>query len=171
MALVVEDGTGKADAESNASVAQYKARCDKLGVSYAGETDPQIENRLRLGFENMIESYRLRWAGNRCTTTQAGDWPRSNVPMIDGPGAGRVTSYYPNNVVPAEVVNANIDLAVRAKKGPLTPDLTQAVKRKKAGSVEIEYADYSTATKSYPAIDNKLKPFLTAQGGVKLVRG
>lgn len=176
MALIVEDGTGKVDAESYASIVQYKARCDRMGVSYAGETDADIEARLRQAFEHMIEAYRLRLAGSRVSTTQAGDWPRYNVPMHDGPGGSASPSYYPSGAVPTEVVNANIDLAVKAKAGPLNPDLTQAVKsirERVEGVVDTEtvYADYSMATKSYPAIDARLRPFFAAQGGVKLVRG
>lgn len=170
MALVVEDGTGRADAESNASVAQFKARCDKLGISYVDLTDIQIEQRLRLGFEKLRQDYRTRWAGSRTTTTQAGDWPRDNVPMIDGPGGNRFPTYYANNVIPAEIVAANIDFGVKAGSGDLTPDLEQAIKREKIGPLETEYADYSRATKTYTAIDNLLAPFLVAQGGIRVVR-
>lgn len=170
MTIVVETGAGLADAESYASVAQYKARCDALGVSYADISDTVIEQRLRLGFEHMGEAYRLRWAGNRVSATQAGDWPRDNVPVRDGPGSSRYPSFYPNNSIPTAVLTANIDLAVKAADGPLTPDLTQAIKREKVGAIETEYADYSRATKSYPAIDARLTPFFAAQGGIAIMR-
>lgn len=175
MSLTVEDGTGKADAESYASEAQYKARCDAIGVSYAGLTDNQIGQRLRLGFEHMGQEYRLRWAGYRTSTTQAGDWPREEVPMVDGPGRGRFPNYYANNVVPSAIVTANIDFAIKAGDGDLTPDQTQAIKsvrERVEGVVDTEtvYADYSKATKSYPAIEARLAPFFAVQGGIKLVR-
>lgn len=47
MALITEDGTGLSTAESYIDVAWFKAYCDAHGHSYAGKTDPQIEQALR----------------------------------------------------------------------------------------------------------------------------
>jgi hypothetical protein len=119
----------------------------------------------------MLQVYRLSWAGNRINTTQALDWPRYNVPMRDAPGGGMWTAYYPNNTVPAAVANACAELALKANAADLTPDLSQQIKSKKVGQLEIVYQDYSAATKTYRAIDNLLAPVLAAQGGIRVMRG
>lgn len=165
MAIVVEDGTGKADAASFATVAAFKAHCDARGVTYG--SDATIEQRLRVGFDYMIQAYRTRWAGYRSTTTQAGDWPRYDVPRRD---LG-LSAYYASNVIPAEIVQANILLAVRATPGEdLTPDETQAIKREKVGPIETEYQDFSSSGVSYPAVDKLLAPFLANGGAARLMR-
>jgi hypothetical protein len=169
VALNVETGAGSANSEAYASVADFKSYCDARGISYAALSDAQIEQRLRLGADYMVSVYRDAWAGNRVSSTQALDWPRQNVTMKDGPGQNLYPDYYPNNAVPDAVKRANIELANRAGS-PLIPDETQAVKRKKVGPVEVEYADYSRATRTYRAIDTLLAPLLAAGGGVKVVR-
>jgi hypothetical protein len=167
MALNVETGTGAANSEAYASVSDFKAYCDARGITYPA--DSVIEQRLRLGADYMVSVYRNRWAGNRVSTTQALDWPRDNVEMKDGPGMGVTVSYYPNDTVPDAVKRANIELANRAGS-PLIPDETQAVKRQKVGPVEVEYQDYSRATKTYRAIDTLLAPLLAAGGGLRVIR-
>jgi hypothetical protein len=165
MALVTEDGTGKADAASYATVAAFKTHCDARGITYGA--DATIEQRLRAGFDYMLQAYRTRWAGYRSTTTQAGDWPRYDVPRRDlGMGA-----YYASTVIPAEIVQANILLAVRATPGEdLTPDETQAVKREKVGEIETEYQDNSTDEVRYPAVDRLVAPFLVNGGAARMMR-
>ena len=165
MTLVVENGAGLADAESFASVAAFKTYCTDRGVSYG--TDATIEQRLRAGFDYMLQAYRTRWAGYRSTTTQAGDWPRYDVPRRDlGMGA-----YYASTVIPAEIVQANILLAIRATPGEdLTPDETQAVKREKVGQLETEYQDHSTDQVRYTAVDRLVAPFLVNGGAARMMR-
>lgn len=165
MAIVTEDGTGKADAASYASVVAFKAHCDARGIAYG--TDATIEQRLRAGFDYMVQAYRTRWAGYRATTTQAGDWPRYDVPRLD---LG-LSAYYASNVIPAEIVQANILLAIRATPGEdLTPDETQAIKREKVGSIETEFQDYTGSGVSYPAVDKLVAPFLANGGAARMMR-
>ena len=175
MSLIVEDGTGKTNAESYISAADATTyHANRGNAAWAALASDTIrEQLLRQATDYMLEVYRLRWSGNRATTVQALDWPRFNVPMRDGPSAsgGLWTSYYPLNTVPPAVINACAELALRAASGPLIPDLTQAVKSEKVGALEIVYQDYSTATKTYRAIDNLLSPVLAAQGGVRVMRG
>jgi hypothetical protein len=165
MALVTEDGTGKADAASYATVAAFKAHCDARGITYG--TDATIEQRLRAGFDYMLQTFRTRWAGYRSTTTQAGDWPRYDVPRRD---LG-LDAYYVSNAIPAEITLANILLAVRATPGEdLTPDETQAIKREKVGQLETEYQDFTTSGERYPAVDRLVAPFLSNGGAARMMR-
>ncbi|MBI5940662.1 MAG: hypothetical protein HY859_09570 [Caulobacterales bacterium] len=164
MALVVEDGTGKADAESLASVLAYKAHCDGRGITYGN--DAAIEILLRKGTDYLGQTYRQQLAGRRVSTTQALDFPRIEVPQRD---VGSF-AYYPSDEVPAEVVKACIEASIRADSAELSPDIEQAVKREKVGPIETEYQDYSTGRKTYPAIDNLMAPFLRSAGGLRLTR-
>lgn len=173
MTLVVEDGTGLSTAEAYISAADastyHTARGNAAWAALA--SDAVREQMLRRATDYMGQVYRVRWAGNRVTTTQALDWPRVNVPMRDGPGGrGSYPSYYPSNAVPAAVARACAELALRASAAALIPDEGQAVKRKKVGPVEVEYQDYSRATKTYRAIDNLLEPLLGSGGGIRIVR-
>lgn len=172
MALIVEDGTAKTDAEGLITVAAattyHAARGNAAWAALASDT--VREQLIRKATDYMQQVYRTRWAGTRVTTTQALDWPRYNVPMVDGPGAGCSVSYYPSDIVPTEVARACAELALKAATGPLIPDEAQAIKRKKVGPVEIEYQDYSRATKTYRAMDNLLAPLLSGQGGIRILR-
>lgn len=176
MALSVETGSGAADAESYASVAAYKAYCDGRGISYSARTDTQIEQDLRKGTDAMMQMFSGRWAGTRVSSTQALDWPRYNVPMKDGPAnlpeSYGVRAYYPSDAVPAAVMRACIEMAVRAATATLIADGAQAVKREKIGPLEVEYQDATTSGTSYRAIEGMLAPFMVAANGqIRLARG
>lgn len=172
MALVVETGAGLANAESYVSVADATTyHANRGNAAWAAlATDTIREQLLRKATDYMLAVYRPRWAGYRNTTTQALDWPRSEVAMRDGPGMGITVSYYANDAVPAAVANACADLALKASSAALIPDETQAVKSKQVGSVKIEYQDYSRATRTYRAIDNLLSPLLAGGGQLRIVR-
>lgn len=165
MALVVEDGTGKTDAESLASVAAFQAYCTARGISYSATTSV-IEAALRKGTDYLGQKYGQRLAGYRVSTTQALDFPRYEMPRRDI-GA---YAYYASDAVPTAVVNACIEAAIRATTDDLSPDLAQAVKREKVGAIETEYQDFSNARPSYPVIDALMAPFLIAGGGLRLLR-
>lgn len=161
MALVVEDGTRKADAESYATVAAYKAYCDGRGITYGNDTT--IEVALRKGFDYIGSEYGARWAGYKATDAQAGDWPRYEVPRPDSPYDDADIA---SDVVPVQVVRANILLAVRAAAGEdLMPDQGQAIKRERVeGAVDVTYQDGTKATKTFPAVDGVLAPLLAGGG-------
>lgn len=175
MALIVEDGTGKADAESYISVADATTyHANRGNAAWAAlASDTVREQLLRKATEYMLQVYRLAWDGSRVDITQALDWPRLYVPRVDVVGGyGGFASYYDNDIVPVEVQRACAELALKANSGPLAPDLTQGKKRVKVGSIETEYDQYSPQTKRYRSIDLMLAPFLASTGGVnvRLVR-
>lgn len=175
MTLVVEDGTAKADAESYCSVAAATAYHAALGnAAWAAlASDTVREQMLRRATAYMRQVYRQRWSGYRYTATQALDWPRSFV-YLESFVHGAVGTYpylVANNVVPADVVNACAELALRASSATLLGDLGQAKTRVKVGPIETEYAAQSPQVKRYPAVDAMLAPYM-ARGGdsVRVVR-
>ncbi len=164
MALVTEDGSGKADAESFASVEfadQYHSA--RGNASWDGLTDPQKEAALRKATDYIGQQYGERWKGERASSTQALDWPRYCV-MVDGFEVGADT-------VPNDVQKATASLALRSVTAPLSEDITQAVKREKIGTLEVEYQDYSSPVVRYREIDGQLRKYLSGgSGSIRVVR-
>lgn len=166
--LTTETGAGLPDAESYASLAAADARNGALGVAdWATLTEPAKEIALRRATQFMLANYRARWAGRRVYQAQALDWPRWNV-EVDG-------FLLPSNVVPADVVNACIDLAARAGRGEeLMPDLdvgNNQIKRDKTGPLETEYFQNNVdAAGRFVAIDAALQPYFGAAGGAGMIR-
>jgi hypothetical protein len=165
MSLIVEDGTGMADAESLCTVTFADTFHSNRGNTlWATMTTTEKEQALRRFTEHARGRYQGRWKGDRVYSTQALDFPRIGL-CVDG---FAVLS----NIVPVEVQNAWALGAFKAASGDLDPDLTQTVKRKKVGPIEVEYADNSSQAKRFKAIDQILGPYLTGMGGanVRLVR-
>lgn len=179
MALVTEDGTARPDAESLCSVAYATAYHAKRGnAAWAAlASDDLREQALRKATDYMEQVYRERWAGYMTAPTQVLSWPRHLVPVrgyYAGVGLGSSAgfgAYYPNNAVPAAVANACAELALRAIKGELAPDVKRLAKRVKVDTIETEYQDGASPYTRFRAIDLMLQPFLSgATGQVRLVR-
>jgi hypothetical protein len=162
MTLVVEDGTGKSNANAYVSVADADARHTLLGnTAWTGATATK-EAAIARATAYMEQAYRSRWVGlprhprsalgTSQVTPQALSWPRWDV-WVDG---------YPVDVnsVPAEVANACADLALKALSAELNVDLARAVVRKKIGPLETEYDRNSPQSIRYRAIDMALAPYL-----------
>lgn len=163
MTLIVEDGTGLSNAEAYCAVAFADARHAALGNSaWAALDNATKEQRLRRGAEKMTQDFRERWKGQRTRSTQALDWPRRSV-RIEG-------AYLATNAIPAEIKNANADLALKASTD-LTPDADRVVIREKLGPLETEYDRYGPQATRFTAVALALAPFLASSGGmVRLVR-
>lgn len=168
MALIVEDGTGRADAESYISVADADTYHAARGATaWAGYSTSDKEAALRRATEYMVQFYRLRWAGYRYTSTQALDWPRAEVPIVDAPsGYGSFSAVYATNVVPVAVQRACAELALRSAGGTtLAPDVAAQKKRTKVGPIETEYADGARQSSYYQAVEMLLRPLFKTAGG------
>lgn len=163
MALTIETGAGLPDAESYCDVAyadQYHEQ--RANTGWQGLEPVQKEAYLRRATEYMLAIYRERWRGARVTDTQALDWPRAGVIVGPFPVA--------SNVVPIEVQKACAILALKAIKGDLDPEPTQAVKRTKVDVIEKEYFE-PTSVKRHKVVDDLLQPFLAGSSmSVRLVR-
>lgn len=160
--LIVEDGTGKADAESFVTVAEADARLAALGMTTWDEnmSEPEKEQALRRATQYMEQRWRLRWKGALYTGVQALSWPRSDV-VAEG-------YLYPFDAIPTAVKNANIDLAFAAAKGELIETNPKPlVIRQKLGPLEREYDRGSLQRPRFAAVTLMLAPFLRiAQGTV-----
>jgi len=171
MAMITEDGTGRADAESFCSLADATTYHAAMGnAAWAAlATDALREQALRRATVYMGQTYRLRWAGYRRTDTQALDWPRHNVPKPDT-SDGRFVAYYSETSVPTEVRNACAELALKASAGELLADVGQAVTERTVGPITTKYAAGSVAVKRYMAVDRLLGPLLADGGSSSALR-
>lgn len=164
MALEVEDGTGKANAESYISVAAADTRHTAFGNTAWTGADSVKEAALRKATAYMLQAFRDRWAGSRRLTTQALDWPRVDV-LVDK------YTLVDHESVPGDIANACADLALKSLSETLNADLERAVIRERVGPLETEYSPYSPQSKRYPAIDAMLVPYLVGGGAsVRLMR-
>lgn len=177
MALTVEDGTAKADAESYASVADADSYHSLRGNTlWATMSTGEKEASLRRATDYMVQAYRLQFKGTRVSDSQALDWPRNFVEREDfayatlnGYTYVGGNYYYPSNEVPAEVVQACCLAAFKAASGDLAPDIEPLATREKVGPIEIERAKGSSRVIRYQALDNILAPFLKRGGGTLMV--
>lgn len=158
MSIIVEDGTGLADAETYISVADADTyHSQRANAAWALLDTPAKEAALRNATDYMMATYGPRWLGERVSATQALDWPRFDV-VARGFAIA-------SNSIPAEVQRACAELALRASSAELAPDVGQRTLREKVDVIEVEYDRYSPQFTQYRAIDNLLAPFLDDLGG------
>lgn len=161
--LVVEDGSGRPDAESFASLAEADAYWLARGspAAWVGLFQDQKEAALRRATEH-LQAYSGRWRGLRVNAGQALDWPRSGV-VVDG-----VTLAYDS--LPVQLVRATCELAIKAGSGSLMVDETAAIKSEKVGPLEVTYADGARQQTRYAFVETLLAPLLATAGSIKVVR-
>lgn len=139
MAIVVEDGTGKADAVSYATIAAVAAYAAARGLTFTG-TDEQKEASAVLATDYIDAMF--TFIGNRNTATQALAWPRTDA--SDSAEGVEI----PTNVVPAAVVRACCALAVEARAGTTliaNYDRGGMVKSETVGPISVTYMDGAPA--------------------------
>lgn len=160
MTIIVEDGTGKANAESFCTVAYADQYFSARNVLTWTGTDATKESLLRKATDYMEQVYRMRWAGRRTTSTQALSWPRYAVPLLDSPGGyGSGPAYVAYNVVPDAVQRACAELALRAISRPLAPDIGRLKSRSRVGPIEVHYEPGESAVTTFRAVDNMVSPY------------
>jgi len=76
---------------------------------------------------------------------------------------------YDSSTVPNEIKKAQMIAALLIDSGyDLQSTIKQAVKRRKVGPLETEYADYTNSAEQHRALDDILSPFI--KSGIKVVR-
>lgn len=173
MALIVEDGTGLATAESYVSSAFADTYHAARGNTTWADVDDK-DGALRRATDFMVNMYRMRWKGYRTNTVQVLDWPRSLVEKPDTLWGGfSGIGYYLINEIPIEIKTACCELALRAATGDLAPDITpdDMAKMVKVGPIEIQYKDFGTIIKVFRSVEAKLAPFFVSNAGTaRLIR-
>lgn len=151
MALIVEDGTGKADADSYVSLAAFKAYCDGRGYSYGTTSDAVLEQKLRLATDYVDTIFRYK--GVRLIASQAREFPRTS--LIDFSG-------YEVTGLPPRVVRATCELAFKGITEDLYVDLDRGgrVTSESVGPISVSYAPDAPAGKMFRFAENLLKPYI-----------
>lgn len=164
MPLIVETGSGSSTAESYASVTDADAyHAGRGNTAWAALTTSAKEINLRNATDHIEQMYLGLWKGDKNLSIQALSWPRSNV---------YVDSYLlANNSIPAQLIKATCELALKASTGPLTIDEGAQVKSEQVGPLATTYADGARQQTRYAAVENLLSPLLgSGRGSIKLVR-
>jgi hypothetical protein len=165
VALIVEDGSIVADAESYASVADadayFAARANAAWAALA--TDAAKEAALRSACDYIEAVYGGRWLGDRVSDTQALSWPRSGV-CVDGVEIA-------DDAIPAQLVRANMELALKASADSLLADQSAQVTSETVGPISVTYADGARQGVKYAFVDALLGPLLgVGAGQIRVVR-
>lgn len=157
MALVVEDGTGLANATSFVSRADYIAFAAARGVTIADEdaTDVQLVKAMDY---LLTRCYR----GDPVKGDQGLPFPR-RVENFDG------TLAFPDDEVPAGIKRGQMFAALAVRDGVNLQPVSAggaAVKREKVGPIETEYDTAMTYdAPSLPAVRSAIAPYECGQGG------
>ena len=135
MALIVEDGTGKPDADSYSTAAELVSYAERYGVSIPADEPAQeaLLRRAALAMDGM------KWKGCRANGDQALAWPRRGV-NIDGENK-------PSDYIPARIQYGQMALAGEIH----TDDIDPIDKRK--GAVTLERVE-GAVTREYASISN-----------------
>lgn len=164
MALIVEDGTGKPDAESYVSVAEADAYHAARGVtSWSAAAVDAREAALRNGTSYVDAMY--AWKGAPTTSTQALAWPRTGV---EADGYEIATDF-----IPPKLRHATCEAALKSLTSTLVPDVSpQQVVETTVGPITKKYAatERNGGQVRYPFVDALLRGLV--EGGMerKLVR-
>ena len=133
MALVVEDGTGKSDADSFISLVDARAFAAKYGITLPAD-DTAAEVALRQGCQ-YVELQQKRFSGSRLTATQALSWPRT--------GATNVYSFdYADGYMPKQLGFAQVYAAAEYAAGTdvrATDDGKAIASEEVSGAVAVSY--------------------------------
>tara|TARA_A100000171_G_C2140369_1_gene154931 strand:- start:3043 stop:3552 length:510 start_codon:yes stop_codon:yes gene_type:complete len=161
MALVVEDGSIVANADSYISLADARTRATVLGVSISS-TDGTAELQLQQATIYNDRKWRAKFQGFKVLQTQSLQWPRTGV-EIDG-------YLVDSDEIPQEVIDAQIYTAAHLETGTaLYPDNDgKNVKMEEVtGAVKVEYFNMGkTGTEvAFSDTEQAIRPTLGKGGG------
>ena len=163
MAILIEDGTGKTDAVSFASVAEAQSFAAARGFTLPA-TNEAIEQLLVKAADFMLQ-FETRFQGFRTFQDQRLPFPRVGIILF---GFDTVQQ----DEIPTRLKEAQIRLAVSANTVDIRPDGTgQEVLREKVGPLEVQYAQRGTGTvdPQFNQAMDLLEPFFIT-GGSGLLR-
>ncbi len=161
MAIIVEDGTGKTDANSYATVTEARTYATARGVSLPD--DSKVEAFLTLAMD-YLESKKYKGRPSYPDHPQALSFPRTGV-MVD-------CEVLPSDAVPRQLKSAQMQLVVEQANGKSLMPSTDGtvVKRKKVDVLEKEFfspeelGQSGAPSPSFPMVDALLADFLRTGG-------
>jgi len=180
MALVVETGSGMANAESYASVAEADAYhvAHSASAVWSAALTADKERCLRLATQYLDIRYGLRWVGLRANLAQALDWPRSSARDVDSSILGGISDcegfVLPSTQIPPAVKAATAEAALRFLSGQdLLTDLSNPAGVRES-SVNVGPVTETTVyfqpngpTAVYQVIDGLLRKLVRTSGELR----
>lgn len=172
MALVIEDGSIVAGANSYITVAQLKAYASDRGVELPADDSALEPMIVQAG--DYLNSYEPKFKGKRVDPTQSMAWPRN--------GAVIYGVEFVDNAIPAQLIAAQCQAAILVSQGvDLMPNITGfAVRREKVDVIEFEYATGGGVnnsatpemTPTFPSVEALLVPLIGGSdaGLLKVIR-
>lgn len=195
MPLIVEDGTGRANADAYVSVAEADAYFTSRNTAWAAFSNDGREAAIRFATSWIDDTYIGLWKGSRVVETQALAWPRDNSPgytlMWQRGAYPKVQGYLYDvdgfpilpNVVPRAVKRACMEAAIlKAQAFDFVAGASSAAVKETSQSVDrVSFSEkYEVAVSQraarLQAIDKLLYGLITSGPGtgfgtVKVVRG
>ena len=131
MALIVEDGSGVAGANSYVSDSDYTAYAAQRNLTVGADATERESELIRA--MDYIEKHRGRFKGYKTSPHQALQWPRSGV-YIDG-------NLISSNVIPQELKAAQMEaaVAVSADINLLPTGSYQNIQSQSIGDLSVSY--------------------------------
>jgi len=139
ISIIVEDGSGVANANSYVSVADARTYAAARGVTLSANDD-EVAVQLIPAID-YLEAQACRYQGCKTSQTQSLEWPRTGV-YLDKCCENPVP--IPSDVIPKSLISAQVQLAMAINAGfVLQPNVSPQdyVTREKVGVIETEYAD------------------------------
>jgi hypothetical protein len=168
MALIIEDGTIVAGANSLATTLEYRAYLESIGIDTSADTDAVVDQALIRGLRALCPRYEPSLSGCRVDSIQL--WC---VPRISMYAHGFLIA---SDTVPDNFKYAQILFGYKSKTIDLSPDLEQGkfvTKTKDKVSVletEIEYAEPENVVgerlTTFTEIEEILKPYFKQRSAV-----
>lgn len=171
MALIVENGTALANAESYTSVAECDTYHANNGITiWSPLLTAEKEQALRRATNYTVQMFRARWKGQRATATQRLDWPRWNVQLPDL--FATTNAYVAVDEIPETLKNAVSELALLAAQGDLNFVQTPRAISEQVGPIKVTYSGDMSAQTRYIYVENMLSIYMTGLSGamVQLIR-
>lgn len=159
MALIVEDGTSKTDAESYASLTFINTYLASVGrdSTWLTKTTAEQEEFTRQGTEFLEYAFAESWSGTRSTEDQRLSWPR--VDVIDKDGFDVAADSVPLGVqeataLAAELAASGEDLLSALTRSDFTTSQT-------VGPLSVSFQPNAPAAKIYRRILGRIGRYLT----------
>jgi hypothetical protein len=162
MALIVEDGSGVAGANTYATRQDLIEYAALRGLDLSGESVSSLDAALIRAMDYLEAQ---PWQGERVSSTQALAWPRADVWLHQ--------AQLPSTFVPRELVYGQLALAIEARTQDLQPNPTgkgSVIEETVSGAVTVRYSsDKPAMVTSWSKAQAIIQPLLR-RGGLYLTR-
>jgi hypothetical protein len=161
MAFVVEDGTGKTDATSYVTVAEFRSYWTDRGTTFS-QTDEQLQPWLIIATQYADANY--NFSGERANNDQALEWPRSDA-------FDKNCTEIASDSIPVSLKYAVCELAKASNGKALEIVVDTRYKSRRVGPASWTVnTDASTVGVHYSAADNWMN-YIRKKPTLSVIRG